>query len=126
MYMILAVAGGGALGAVLRYLTSLFMGNAIGGSFPWGTFSVNVLGSFLLGLCVILFSSIEDINQELRVFIMIGLLGAFTTFSTFSLDAFEFWERGEYLSMMSYIGLSVFCSIAGLFAGVFLMRQLLA
>ncbi len=126
MYMILAIASGGAIGGVLRYFTYVLMDNLIDNAFPWGTLTVNVLGSFLLGICAILFSSIEDLNQTLRVFLMFGVLSAFTTFSTFSLDAFKLWEREEYLLMASYIGGSVFCSIAGLFAGVFLMRQILA
>ncbi len=126
MNMLLAVAGGGAIGAVMRYLMHNLVTSTLGTSYPWATLSINVIGSFLLGVCVILFSSIEGLNQALRVFVMIGLLGAFTTFSTFSLDAFNLWERGEYLSMASYIALSVFCSIAGLFAGIFLMRQIIA
>ena len=126
MNMMLAVASGGAIGALLRYYSHLGITHLWDDGFPWATFLVNVFGSFLLGVCVVVFSSFEHLQSELRVFLMIGLLGAFTTFSIFSLDAFILWERGEIMSMVGYIAASVFFSIGGLFAGIFLMRQVLA
>lgn len=125
MYMVLAIASGGAIGAVLRH----FVGSAIlhfgGSSFPWGTLSVNVLGSFIMGSLIAYFAHTGNPSPEVRGFLTVGLLGAFTTFSTFSLDVATLWERGASLAAMGYIMASIIVSIMALFAGMAIIRQII-
>jgi CrcB protein len=118
------VALGGALGASLRYLVVLFGLRLSEGGFPWPVLSVNILGSFLMGCAVVLFA-----RQELGAwapFLMVGVLGGFTTFSAFSLDAYVLFEKGEVWAAALYVGLSVGLSILGLALGVSVTRGLLA
>ncbi len=110
----LYVALGGALGAALRYLTSLVV------AFPFGTLSVNVVGSFLMGVAFVFFA--QKGLDRIAMFTMTGLLGGFTTFSAFSLDAFRLYERGDVGQAALYVGASVLLSIFGLFAGVAIAR----
>lgn len=124
--MILAIAAGGAIGAVLRYLFGTGVALVLGSNFPWGTLGVNVLGSFIMGALVTYFALSFNPSQELRAFLTIGLLGAFTTFSAFSLDAFQLWERGAMAEMIGYVLASVLLSISGLIIGVILVRQILS
>lgn len=126
MKLLLLVSAGGAIGAALRLLVnqafagpSLVRGVAV---FPWATFTVNVLGSFLMGLLVVAIAERFDADPALRSFFLTGILGGFTTFSAFSLDAFELYvNRGPALAA-AYIGASVILSIAGLVAGMALAR----
>lgn len=108
------VAIGGALGAALRYLTSLVV------AFPFGTLAVNVVGSFAMGVVFVVFA--QKGLDRMAVFIMTGILGGFTTFSAFSLDAFRLYERGDIGPAALYVGASVGLSILGLFAGVAIAR----
>ena len=85
--MLVFVAMGGALGAVARYLTIMGVGRVLGSGFPYGTLTVNILGSFILGMLVEAFALKWHVSQEVRAMIVVGVLGAFTTFSSFSLDA---------------------------------------
>jgi len=124
MNMILAIAAGGALGAVLRHYVGSLMLSLTGMTFPWGTLSVNVIGSFLMGALITYFANVWNPSSEIRGFLTVGLLGAFTTFSTFSLDAVTLYERGATLAAMGYILASVVLSISALFAGMALLRQL--
>jgi CrcB protein len=82
----LAVAAGGAFGALARYLIMSLVGKAAGPGFPWGTLAVNVLGCFIMGLLVELFAARLSVTQETRAFLQVGFLGALTTFSSFALD----------------------------------------
>ena len=91
----LAVAFGGALGAMSRFWVYNAFLKLTDGKFPFATLTVNVLGSFLLGVCFVLISEKALLTDEWRSVLMVGFLGAFTTFSTFSLDAFSMLQQGE-------------------------------
>jgi CrcB protein len=121
-YNILAVAIGGSLGSLARYLVGIWSGRLLGLSFPWGTLIINVTGSFLIGLFIGLFALRWNPSEPVRVFLIVGICGGYTTFSTFSLDAFYLWERGEVWATAAYMLGSVFLSIAGTFAGIYLVR----
>ena len=120
-----AVACGGALGAMGRHLISGQVMRWAGGGFPWGTLTVNVAGSFLLGLLVEYLAQRWPATQEIRGFLVVGVLGGFTTFSAFSLDAVLLLERGSLTPAFAYIGGNVLLSIGGMFAGLLLFRQVL-
>lgn len=120
--MILAVAAGGALGSVARYLVGVASTRAFGLAFPWGTLIVKVAGSFLIGALVALFAIKADLSQEARLFLTVGLCGGFTTFSTFSLDAWALMERGQWWQAAAYVAGSVLLSVGGLVAGLALVR----
>ncbi|MDZ4382517.1 MAG: fluoride efflux transporter CrcB [Parvibaculum sp.] len=122
MNSIFAVAVGGAIGATGRYLFNLQMLRLLGPNFPWGTFGVNVIGSFIMGLVAGLFAFRLDLSPEMRSFITTGILGGFTTFSAFSLDAANMIERGQHALAAAYIGGSVALGIAGLFFGLWIAR----
>lgn len=122
--MLLSIAAGGALGAVCRYGVNSGAVSLFGHGFPWATLIVNILGSFMMGIFIALFAHIGSPSQEMRAFLTVGILGAMTTFSTFSLDAVTLFERGDYLLASAYTGASVFFSITALFAGLFIVRQL--
>ncbi len=120
----LAVAGGGALGAVMRYGVARLAAAFFGTSFPWGTFLVNVAGSFLMGVVIVWLAAREPMAPLLRSFLTVGVLGAFTTFSTFSLDAVSLFEDKAYLAAGLYVAGSVVFSIIGLALGLSIMRAL--
>jgi CrcB protein len=122
MNAILLVASGGAIGSVARYLVGVGMARAFGVAFPYGTLTVNVIGGFLMGLFIELLARRFDGSPELRLFIAIGILGGFTTFSSFSLDVVVLWERGELATALFYVLASVILSIGALFLGLWLAR----
>jgi CrcB protein len=124
MNSIFAVAVGGAIGATGRYLFNLQMLRLLGPNFPWGTFGVNVIGSFIMGLVAGLFALRLDLSAEMRSFITTGILGGFTTFSAFSLDAANMMERGQHALAAAYIGGSVALGLAGLFLGLWIARAM--
>ena len=126
MRLVLAVAAGGALGAVGRYLVMTQVGHWLGSGFPYGTLTVNVVGSFVLGVLVETMALAWSPPPELRALLVVGMLGAFTTFSTFSMDVVLNYERGELAVVALYIIVSVVFSIAAFFAGLALMRVILA
>jgi fluoride exporter len=114
---------GGGLGAMLRHGVNLAMARWLGTGFPWGTFFVNVTGSLVMGLIAGWFALRADAPQAARLLLTTGILGGYTTFSAFSLDAALLYERGEPgLSALYVIG-SVVLSIGGLFAGLWLVRH---
>ncbi|HCP82243.1 MAG TPA: fluoride efflux transporter CrcB [Octadecabacter sp.] len=117
------VALGGAIGAAARYGVGIAMFRPTGG-FPMGVLAVNIIGSFLMGLAVVYLG--QKMLSHLNPFLMTGILGGFTTFSAFSLEAYTLFERGEVGQAAIYVILSVILSIAALVAGIFLMRGLLA
>jgi len=125
LQLILAVALGGALGSVARYLTGIGATKLFGVDFPWGTLIINIAGSFLIGVFAELFALKWDLPQSGRVFLTVGICGGFTTFSTFSLDAFVLLEHGDFWATGAYIFGSVALSIAALFAGLHLVRAAL-
>ncbi|MFT7059167.1 MAG: CrcB protein [Pseudorhodobacter sp.] len=120
---LLQVALGGAIGASARYLVNVGALRAFGGGFPYGTVIVNVAGSFLMGVLVVTLA--HKSGTRFAPFLMTGLLGGFTTFSAFSLDALTLWDRGEVTMAGVYILGSVIVSIAALIAGAMTMRGLL-
>ena len=121
---LLSVALGGAIGASLRFLAGIGILRAIGPtSFPVAIISVNVIGSFLMGFFVVL--AAQRGLDHLSPFVMTGLLGGFTTFSAFSLEAVTLYERGDFGQAVLYITASVALSIIGLIAGLAAARGLL-
>lgn len=124
MTHILLVATGGAFGSVLRYLVGLWTLRSFGPSFPWGTLIVNVTGSFLIGVFAEVIARKLGASAEMRVFLITGILGGYTTFSAFSLDAITLMERGEMITAAIYVGSSVLLSAIAVFAGLALMRAI--
>lgn len=123
MIQILAMAGGGALGTLLRFYVSTATHALLGREFPYGTLVVNVSGSLLMGLCYVLFTERIQVNPELRLAILTGILGAFTTFSTFSMETLHLIENGEPVKAVLNTLLSVVLCIAGAWVGTLLGRQ---
>ena len=117
---LLSVALGGAIGATMRYLTNMSVMRLVGPGFPYGTIVANVAGSFLMGVLVVALA--RRGGMELAPFLMTGLLGGFTTFSAFSLDALTLFERGEVSLAGLYVGASVFLSLAAIAVGVLAAR----
>jgi CrcB protein len=121
--VILWVAAGGAIGASLRFLVVRWAGHALGLAFPYGTLIVNVAGSLAMGVAaVMMMERFPGSWGRFSPFLMTGILGGFTTFSAFSLDALFLIERGRNLAAATYIGGSVALSILGLWAGLALAR----
>jgi CrcB protein len=124
MKMILAVALGGALGSVGRYVIAGTIMRSVGGVFPWGTLAVNVIGGLIMGALIELMALAWSPTPALRAFLTVGLLGGFTTFSAFSLETATMIERGAWGPAGAYVATSVIASIGGLFAGLWLVRAL--
>ena len=121
--VIFAVAAGGAIGATLRWAVVRWAGHLLGLGFPWGTMIVNVLGSLVMGVAAVtMMERFPGSWGRFSPFLMTGILGGFTTFSAFSLDALFMIERGRNLEAASYIGGSVLLSIGGLWLGLALAR----
>ena len=124
MTNLLYIAGGGAVGALLRYWMSHAIHTLFGRDFPYGTLAVNVTGSILIGLLYVLSIERMDASVELRAGVMIGLLGAFTTFSTFSLETLTLIEAGDQLKAVLNITLSLTLCLTGCWAGIIIGRQI--
>ena len=121
---IVQVAAGGALGASARYVVVVAARRTMGIEFPWGTFAVNVVGSFLIGVLIVVMA--EKVGMRLAPFLVVGVLGGFTTFSAFSLDVAVLYERGEMVSAALYVLGSVVLSVAAVFAAMALTRWIFA
>ena len=113
---------GGGLGGVLRHLINTWISRMMGPEFPAGILAINVVGSSAMGLLVGWFAFQGHAPQELRLFLTTGILGGFTTFSAFSLDAALLYERGQPWLAAAYVAASVLLSIGGLFAALWGMR----
>ncbi|MDO3436916.1 fluoride efflux transporter CrcB [Rhizobium sp. CBN3] len=124
MIQALLVALGGAIGSVLRYYVGQWALKLMGPAFPWGTLAVNVVGCFVIGVFAELVARKFNASVELRLLLITGFLGGFTTFSAFSLDAISLFERGEAVAGGIYIAASVGLSMAAVFAGLAIMRAL--
>jgi CrcB protein len=114
---------GGGLGSMLRYFVTVLSARLLGTGFPWGTFLINITGSTVMGLVAGYLAFRGEASQAWRLFLMTGILGGYTTFSAFSLDTSFLYERGELGLAAAYVAGSVAISIAGLFAGMALVRQ---
>lgn len=123
---LLAIAAGGALGAVLRHGVNHAVLALVPVGFPLGIMAVNVLGSFVAGVFISTFAHFYDPPQAMKLFLVVGLLGGFTTFSAFSMDAVLLWERGQMMVAALYVVGSVVLSLSALLAGMFLIRVISA
>lgn len=124
MYALLLVVLGGGIGAGVRHGVNIGAARLLGTDFPWGTFAINVVGSFLIGVVAAWFAFRNDAaSQSLRLFLTTGILGGFTTFSAFSLDFALLFERGEMFAAVSYVVGSVLLSLIAIFAGLWLVRS---
>ncbi|KMO19250.1 fluoride efflux transporter CrcB [Methylobacterium platani] len=119
----LVVFLGAGLGGALRHGVNLWAARA-GSSFPFGTMLINIVGSVLMGALTGWFAARGGGPQALRLFLTTGILGGFTTFSTFSLEAFLLWERGAHAAALAYVAVSVAAGIAGVAVSLLVLRQL--
>jgi CrcB protein len=114
---------GGGIGAALRHGVNLGAARLVGTTFPWGTLTVNVVGSFAMGLLAAWFAFGGQASQHWRLFLTTGVLGGFTTFSTFSLDTVLLCERGEAGMAALYVAVSIAAALAGLICGLAIVRS---
>lgn len=124
--MLLAVAVGGALGSVTRHMLAGRIMAWLGSGFPWGIFIVNVLGGFVMGALVEAMALRWSLSPEWRAFLTVGVLGGFTTFSSFSLDTVLLMQRGDYALAAVYVIGSVALSVGALFGAMMLVRAAFA
>lgn len=122
MSQIVAVALGGAIGSVARFLLAGWIGRLMDANFPWGTLAVNVVGGLAMGLLIEAMAQSWSVSPEVRAFLTIGLLGGFTTFSAFSLETVALLQRGETISALTYIVASVILSVGAVWCGMRLAR----
>jgi CrcB protein len=124
MLELVAIAIGGAAGAVSRFGLTQWVNSAFGVEYPYSTLMINVLGSFLIGLLFILLLERSLLAPVWRSALMVGFLGAFTTFSAFSLQALGLFEEGRFIAALSYVISSVVLCILAVAAGMFVARQI--
>lgn len=124
MKTLLFIAVGGSIGAVLRYSASLGVASIMGRGFPYGTLFVNVVGSLLIGLLSVMMLERFNVGPEWRAAIFVGVLGSFTTFSTFSLETLNLIEQGELIAAITNVLLSIVVCLIAVWLGVVLGRQI--
>lgn len=124
MQTVFAIALGGALGAVSRHYVAVGVTRHLGNEFPYGIFFVNILGSLLMGLCLVLLTTKFDGAPEVKAFITVGFLGAFTTFSTYSMEIMLLIQRGDWSLAALYAFGSMLLGLAGLYLGMTVGRGL--
>jgi CrcB protein len=122
--ILLMVALGGGLGAALRYVAASTIQSAAWPGYPWGIFIVNITGGLFMGLIVELSALKLSMSPEMRAFLTTGVLGGYTTFSTFSLDSVLLIERGAYASAAAYVVGSAVLSVLAVFAGMWAIRAI--
>ena len=125
LQMVLYVGVGGAVGAMARFLTMSAIGHYFHGSLPWGTFVVNIVGSFALGALLEIMALQWSPSPEMRALLVVGTLGAFTTFSTFSMDLYYLLDRGAIMQGVLYATSSVVLCVVGFWTGISLLRGVL-
>lgn len=116
---------GSGIGGVLRHGAGLLAMRLMGADFPYGTLAINVLGSALMGLIAGLFAALDPSTQDARLFLTTGIIGGFTTFSTFSLDVVSLWQRGEQAASVAYLVASLVVSVTALVLSLALVRRFL-
>lgn len=119
---IFSVALGGAFGALARYGVSLLFAGKLT-PFPFATFFINITGSFLIGFLLYLFTNKFEVSENLRLAILAGFLGAYTTFSTFEMEVFSLTRERQFMTALSYIFLSVLLGFIGVLSGVWLAKK---
>ena len=124
--VIAAVAAGGAIGSVARYLVAGWVQPAAWDGFPFGIFVVNVSGGLVMGILIELMALKFSVSLEMRAFLTTGIMGGYTTFSTFSLDSALLLQRGAYFNATAYVIGSAVLSILALFAGLWMVRAIYA
>lgn len=124
MLQTISIAAGGAVGALLRFWTSNGIHLLFGRGFPYGTMSVNIIGSLAMGLLYVLLLERMSVEPEVRAALLVGLLGAFTTFSTFSIETLNLVEQAEYIKALSNIIVSVFGCVLAAWIGMKIGRQI--
>jgi len=125
MQMLLAIALGGAIGALARHYVAGSVTQALGFAYPYGTFAVNMVGSLLMGVFITAFALKFEANPALRGFLTVGVLGSFTTFSTFSLEGALLIQRGDWQGALFYTLGSLVLGVLFLFAGMWLGKVFL-
>ena len=120
-YLIVFIGAG--IGGALRHGVNVLSLSLFGMGFPYGTMSINIVGSILMGVVISLFAGSHLSGQETRLFLTTGILGGFTTFSTFSLETVTLWERGEEWAAVSYVLVSVIVSVIALGLTLYFMRK---
>jgi CrcB protein len=121
---LLVVIVGGGMGSAARYLVGVWAASEFGSAFPWGTLTVNFVGSFMIGLIATLADDVGAIGPQTRAFLVIGVLGGFTTFSSFSLDTFRLVEQGEPLLALANVFASLMFAAIAVTAGVLVGRTI--
>ena len=124
MLQAISIAAGGAVGALLRFWASNGIHALLGRGFPYGTLSVNILGSLIMGFLYVMFLERMTVEPEVRAALLVGLLGAFTTFSTFSIETLNLIEQAEYAKAIINMVLSVLGCVFAAWIGLKLGRQL--
>jgi CrcB protein len=115
---------GAGMGGAFRHAVNMTAARVMGTDFPYGTLTVNIVGSVVMGLLAGYFAFKGEASQHWRLLLTTGVLGGFTTFSTFSLDVALLWERSDLNGMLAYLLASAALSVGGLFAGLALIRSL--
>tara|TARA_B100001939_G_C16930119_1_gene613578 strand:+ start:640 stop:1011 length:372 start_codon:yes stop_codon:yes gene_type:complete len=123
MLKVIYVGFGGFIGSILRYSLYILTSNILGYTSPVATIFVNIIGCFLIGSAYQLFSTQLVISENLRLFIMIGLLGGFTTFSAFSIDAFQLYQNSGKILAIAYVVVSIILSLLATLAGFWLIKS---
>jgi CrcB protein len=124
MSIYLAIAVGGSCGAISRYWMSNTTYSWLGNDFPYGTLVVNVIGSLVMGFLTVLLAQRFNVSEEVRLGLIVGFLGSFTTFSAFALDTIHWYESGAVVKALSYVLLSVVFCIVGVLVGMMSAKQL--
>ena len=126
VFALVAVAVGGALGSVARYIVSNWFFQRFGGGFPWGTFAINVSGAFVIGVVMQLVATRVGFSPYLRLFAATGILGGYTTFSAFAYEAYALGGEGLAMRSIAYAAGSVVAGVAAAYAGVVTVRAFAA